>query len=156
MIEYFLKIDGIPGESRVDRHKDEIDVVSWSWGEAQTIVTSGGGGSTAGRVAMRDLQFSMQFNKASPLIMLACASGKHFPAAILTCRRGGQQDFLVIKLSNVIVSTYETAGQQQSPQLDMASLNFAKIEFEYREQSATGAPGTVVKAGWDVAASRPV
>jgi type VI secretion system secreted protein Hcp len=33
--DYFLKIDGIPGESTDSKHKDEIDVLSWSWGETQ-------------------------------------------------------------------------------------------------------------------------
>ncbi|MGH8729167.1 MAG: Hcp family type VI secretion system effector [Burkholderiales bacterium] len=158
MIEYFLKIDGIPGESQNDSHKGEIDVVSWSWGEAQTVVTSGGGGSAAARVTLRDLQCSMQVSKASPQLMLACASGKRIPIAVLSCRRAGerQQDFLLIKVSTVLVSAFETAGQQQSPLLDTVSLNFAKIEIEYREQSPTGAMGTAVKVGWDVAANRPV
>jgi type VI secretion system secreted protein Hcp len=156
MISYFLKIDGIPGESQDDRHRDEIEVVSWSWGEAQTIVTSGGGGSAAARVSMRDLQFAARASKASPHLMLACASGKRFPTAVLSCRKTGQQDFLVIRLSNVLVSSFETSGQEQSPPVDSASLNFAKIEIEYREQLQTGAAGTPIKVGWDVAANRPV
>ena len=28
----FWKLDGIKGESKDDKHKDEIDVLSWSWG----------------------------------------------------------------------------------------------------------------------------
>ena len=35
-VDYFLKIDGIDGESKDDKHKDEIDIESWSWGETQT------------------------------------------------------------------------------------------------------------------------
>ncbi|MGH2698518.1 MAG: type VI secretion system tube protein Hcp [Actinomycetota bacterium] len=29
-VDYFLKIDGIPGESQDAKHKDEIDVNAWS------------------------------------------------------------------------------------------------------------------------------
>jgi type VI secretion system secreted protein Hcp len=154
--QYFLRIDGVPGESQDDRHKGEIEVVSWSWGEAQTIVTSGGGGSAAAKVSMRDLQFVTRASKASPHLMLACASGKRFPTAVLSCRKTGQHDFLLIKLSNVLVSSFETSGQEQSAPVDSASLNFARIEFEYHEQLPTGAVAAPIRMGWDVAANRAV
>lgn len=32
-VDYFLKIDGIDGESTDNKHKNEIDVLSWSWGK---------------------------------------------------------------------------------------------------------------------------
>ena len=31
--DYFIKFDGIKGESADAKHKDEIDIESWSWGE---------------------------------------------------------------------------------------------------------------------------
>ena len=31
--DIFLKIDGVKGESQVKGHKDEIEVLSWSWGQ---------------------------------------------------------------------------------------------------------------------------
>ena len=31
-VDMFLKIDGIKGESKDSKHKDEIDVLAWSWG----------------------------------------------------------------------------------------------------------------------------
>lgn len=155
-IEYFLKIDGIEGESQDRHHKGELEVVSWSWGESQTIITSGGGGSTAGKVAMRDLQATMNVSKAAPALFLACASGKHFANATLTCRKKDGHDFLVITMSNVLVSTYEITGAAQGPPLDQLSLCYAKIKIEYREQQADGSLGLPIKSGWDVAANTPV
>ncbi len=32
-VDYFLKIDGIAGESTDDKHKEWIDVLSFSWGD---------------------------------------------------------------------------------------------------------------------------
>jgi type VI secretion system secreted protein Hcp len=46
-VDYFLKIDGIEGESLDEKHKGEIDVLSWSWGESQEGPTTGGGGGPA-------------------------------------------------------------------------------------------------------------
>ncbi len=34
-VDFFLKIDGIDGESADSKHKGDIDLASWSWGEAQ-------------------------------------------------------------------------------------------------------------------------
>ena len=34
--DMFLKLGDIKGESLDDKHKDEIDVLAWSWGEADS------------------------------------------------------------------------------------------------------------------------
>jgi type VI secretion system secreted protein Hcp len=52
-VDYFLKIDGIQGESKADRHKDEIDIESLSWGETQSGIFAVGGGGGAGKVSCR-------------------------------------------------------------------------------------------------------
>ena len=41
--DYFLKIDGIEGESKADKHKDEIDLQSFSWGATQSGSFAAGG-----------------------------------------------------------------------------------------------------------------
>src|SRR5215204_7076957 len=49
-IDYFLRIDGVPGESIDDKHKGEIDVEAWSWGESNPRPPEGvGGGAGKGR-----------------------------------------------------------------------------------------------------------
>ena len=84
----FLKIDGIPGESADKVHKDEIDLVAFSWGETNTgQATTGGGG--AGRSVAQDFHFVHHVDKATPLLFFACASGQHIKTAILTCRKAG-------------------------------------------------------------------
>src|ERR1700753_4105926 len=81
-VDYFLKIDGIEGESKDSKHKGEIDLDSWSWGANQSGTYHGGGGGGAGKVAMQDFHFVMKINKASPKLMLACASGEHIKKAV--------------------------------------------------------------------------
>jgi type VI secretion system secreted protein Hcp len=151
-IDYFLRIDGVPGESLDAKHKGEIDVESWSWGEAHPAPPGGGGGG-AGKVQMQDFNFTARFSKASPNLMLACASGKHFKGAVLTARKAGkgQQDFLTFSLSDVLVSAYQTGGAEgEVVPGDSVSLNFAKIQVEYKQQNPDGTLGGSIKAGWDV------
>jgi type VI secretion system secreted protein Hcp len=150
--DYFLKIDGISGESTDSKHKGEIEVLSWSWGETHPTPPTPGGGGSAGKVEMTDLHVSARLTKASPQLLLACASGKHLKSAVLTGRRGGgksQTEFLTFSLTDVLVSSFQTGGTTADAPLDSVSLNFAKIEVTYKEQSAKGGPGAVTRAGWD-------
>jgi type VI secretion system secreted protein Hcp len=141
-VDYFLKIDGIEGESKADKHKDEIEIQTFSWGATQSGTSAVGGGGGAGKVSMQDFHFAMGVNKATPILFLACAQGDHIKNAILTCRKAGkeQQEFLKITLSDVLVSSFQTGGQGAGDVVptDQISLNFAKIEVEYKEQDATG------------------
>jgi type VI secretion system secreted protein Hcp len=150
--DYFLKIDGISGESTDNKHKGEIEVLSWSWGETHPTPPTPGGGVSAGKVEMTDLHVSARLTKASPQLLLACASGKHLKSAVLTGRRGGgksQDEFLTFSLTDVLVSSFQTGGTTADAPLDSVSLNFAKIEVTYKEQSAKGGPGAATRVGWD-------
>src|SRR5438045_2751099 len=152
-VDYFLKIDGVPGESADSKHKDEIDLESWSWGVSQGGTMSFGGGGGAGKASFQDFHFVMKANKATPKLMLACASGEHIKKAVLTCRKAGkdQQEFLKITLSDLLVSSYQTGGSGHGDIVptDQISINFAKIEFEYKPQKADGSLDAPVKAGYD-------
>jgi type VI secretion system secreted protein Hcp len=159
-VDYFLKVDGIQGESKDSKHKDEIDVESWSWGETQSGTFAGGGGGGAGKVAMQDFHFVMRVNKASPKLLLACATGEHVKSAVLTCRKAGkeQQEYMKIKFSDCLVSSFQTGGSEGSDILpvDQISLNFAKIEYEYKEQKPDGTLGGATKAGYDLKQNKTV
>jgi type VI secretion system secreted protein Hcp len=159
-VDYFLKIDGIDGESQDSKHKGEIELHSWSWGEVQTGKSGSGGGGGAGKVAMQDIHFTSHISKASPKLSLACASGEHIKKAVLTCRKAGkeQQEFLKITFSDILVSSYQTGGSGQSDLIpvDQYSLNFSKIEMEYKEQKADGTLSGPVKSGWNLKENKAV
>jgi type VI secretion system secreted protein Hcp len=148
---YFLELDGIVGESKDARHPGEIELLSFSWGEIEAVAAAGGGGG-AGKVQLEDLHVVMKESKASPPLFLSCASGRHFKQAVLTGRTPGNVplEFLVIKLTDVVVSSYRTGGGTAAFPDDQVSLNFAKIEFTFTAQKPDGSPDVPVKAGWDV------
>ncbi|HEY4613282.1 MAG TPA: type VI secretion system tube protein Hcp [Bacteroidota bacterium] len=159
-VDYFLKLKGIDGESTDHKHKNAIDVESFSWGETNSGTHAGGGGGGAGKVAMQDFHFVMRINKASPKLMLACATGEHIADGTLICRKAGtdQQEFLNIKMTDLLVSSYQTGGSGHGDIVptDQISLNYAKIEFEYKEQKPDGSLGGAVKAGYDLKANKKV
>jgi type VI secretion system secreted protein Hcp len=150
--DYFLKIDGVEGESVDATHKGEIDVEAWNWGETQP---TGG----AGRVAMNDFTFTIKLSKASPKLFLACAEGDHIKEGWLTARRAAGKEtdyFLKWRFSDLQVSSYQTGAAAGDAPQDQVALRFAKIEVEYKEQRADGSFGAGLKAGWDVKASHKI
>jgi len=156
-VDYFLKIDGVAGESKDQKHKDEIELEAFSWGASQQTAHAGGGGGAAGKVSMQDFHFVMRTSKASPKLFLACATGQHLKSAVLTARKAGkdQQEFLIYKFTDLLMSSYQTGGSEGGDvPTDNVSFNFSKIEVQFRPQSPTGQLGTAVKAGWDVKANK--
>lgn len=150
--EYFLQIDGIPGESQDSRHKDAIEISSYSWGTSNPSTLGAGGGGGSGKVSMQDFHFTMHVSKASPQLFLAVATGKHFPKAELFIRKAGgeQQEYLKWTLTDVMVTSYQTGGANGDIPTEQVSLNFTKIQMEYKPQMADGSLGSAVKAGWDL------
>jgi type VI secretion system secreted protein Hcp len=152
-VDYFLKIKGIDGESTDKSHGKEIDILSWSWGASNAGSHSSGGGGGAGKVSFQDFSFAMRVNKASPKLLLACASGDHIPEALLTCRKAGktQQEYLKIKFSEIHITSFQTGGSQGDVvPIDSISISFGKMEYEYYPQKADGSLDAKVPIHWSV------
>ena len=160
LVDYFLKIDGISGESPDAKHKGEIDLEAFSWGATNVGAQPGGPGRAPGKVTLQDLHFTTKVNKASPMLFLACATGKHIKQAILTARKAGksQQEFLIIKMTDVLISSYQASGSEagDEPPMDQVSFNFGRLDYEYRPEKPDGSLAPPVKAGWDVKKNQPV
>src|SRR5437667_12442811 len=104
--DYLLEIDGIKGESHDSKHKDTIEVESFSWGASHPGSFASGGGGGTGKVSFQDIHFVSSVNKASPLIAKAVATGQHIKKAVLTVRKAGgkQEELYKIQLEDVLVS----------------------------------------------------
>ena len=141
-VDYFLKIKDIPGESQDEKHKGEIEMQSWSWGVSNTGTSASGGGSGAGKSSPQDFHFVMNVSKASPKLMQACANGAHLDEAIVIARKAGkgQQEYLKWTFTEGFVSSYQTGGSGHSDvtPTDQISLNFAKVQIDYKEQDKGG------------------
>jgi type VI secretion system secreted protein Hcp len=151
--DYFLKLDGITGESPDSKHKGEIDVLSFSFGETLTGAPAPGGGGGAGKVQMSDFSFTARTTKASPQLFLSCAQGKHIKQAVLTVRKAGQaqQEYIKLKLTDVLISSYTIGGVEGDDRpVDTFALNFVKLSFDYFAQKADGSLDAGTHAGWDL------
>jgi type VI secretion system secreted protein Hcp len=140
--DYLLEIDGIKGESQDEKHKETIEVDSFSWGASNSGSFSSGTGGGTGKVSFQDIHFVTSVNKSSPLVAKATATGQHIKKATLYVRKAGgkQEEFYKIVLEDVLVSSYQSGGHSGGNQVptDQFSLNFAKIDFEYSPQDEKG------------------
>ena len=155
--DYLLEIDGIKGESKDAKHKDTIEVDSFSWGLSHPGSFSAGSGGATGRASFQDIHFTTTVNKASPQLALSCATGKHFDKVTLYVRKatggGGQAEYYKIELKGVMISSYQAGGHagDESMPTDQFSLNYAKIEFVYKTQSDKGVLGPDIMMEYNVA-----
>ena len=123
--DYFLQITGVAGESTDAKHKGWIDVEAWSWGETNAGSVSAGGGAGAGKVQPQDLQIATRTSKASPKLLLACATGQHMKEAKLVGVHAGptQQEYITVSITDVLISSYQTSGSEGDIAMDQVSLN---------------------------------
>ena len=144
--DMFLKLSGVKGESVDEKHKDEIDVLSWSWG-----TSTGTGKVKRGTIApqcIQDLTLTKLVDSSSPQLIMNGVLGEVAKEGTLTMRKAGkgQQEFLILKMTDVLVTSYQTGGAagSESQLMDQVVLNFSSIQGEYRPQKPDGSLGTPV------------
>jgi type VI secretion system secreted protein Hcp len=155
--DIFAKIGDIKGESLDNKHPDEVEVLSWSWGVTQSGSLAHGGGGGEGKASFHDVNFTHHVDKASPVLMKACATGEHIKEATITVRKAGQgqQDFLIIKMSDVIVtSVASSVDSEGAATAESVALEFAKVDLEYKPQKPDGSLDVGLHFKYDLKANK--
>ena len=155
-VSIFARIGTIQGESQDDKHKDEIEVLSWSWGVSQSGTVAHGGGGGEGKATFQDFNFTHYVDKASPVLMTACATGEHIKDATITVRKAGEdeQEYLVIQMTDVLVTSVSTSGSEGDTPMEAVALAFAKVDLEYTPQKSDGSLDAGVHFTYDLKANR--
>ena len=154
--DIFAKIGDIKGESLDAKHKDEVEVLSWSWGVSQSAGLAPGSGASTGKASFHDFVITHHIDKASPLLLKACATGEHIKEATITVRKAGskaQQDYLIVKMSDVVVGNVSQSAADAAT-AETVSLVFAKVEYEYKPQKADGSLDAGVFFKFDIKNSK--
>jgi len=152
--DMFIKIGDIKGESIDVKHRDEIDVLAWSWGMSNSGTTHSGGGGGAGKANVQDFSFTKYVDLSTPDLMLGTLNGQHFDQATFTVRKAGgtQLEFLKITFDEVLVTSVSTGGSGGEDRLtENITLNFAKVKVEYTPQKQDGSGGQTKTITWDIA-----
>ncbi len=155
--DIFAKIGDIKGESLDAKHKDEVEVLSWSWGVSQNISPSSGGGGGQGKPTFNDFNFTHRVDKASPILLKSCATGSHIKEATITVRKAGkgQQEFLIIKMSDILITSVQmSVTNDAAGTAENVALQFAKVNLEYKPQKADGTLDAGLHFKYDIKGNR--
>lgn len=158
-VDMFLDLseDKIDGESLDSKYKDKIQVLAWSWGISQSGTTHQGPGGGAGKANFQDLSVTKYYDKASPNLQKACATGQHLKKAILICRKAGgdQLDYITITMENALITSVSTGGSGGEDRFtENISINFGKFKIEYVVQDDKGKGKAGPEFSYDIAASK--
>ena len=154
--DMFMKIGDVKGESIDVKHKDEIDVLAWSWGMSNSGTTHSGSGGDVGKANVQDFSFTKYVDLSTPDLMLSTLNGQHFDQATFTVQKAGgtHLEFLKITFEEVIVTSVSTGGSGGEDRLtENITLNFAKVKVEYTPQKQDGSGGPTKTITWDIAAN---
>ena len=154
-VDTFLKLGDIKGESKDAKHAGEIDVLSWSFGVSQTGTMGTGGGGGAGKANFSDVNIMHAVDKASPVLMTKCAVGEHIKEGTLVSRKAGkgQQEYLIIKMSDIFVTGVQPSSAGEQP-MESVSMQFAKIDLEYKPQKLDGSLDAGIHFVYDIKTSK--
>jgi type VI secretion system secreted protein Hcp len=138
-VDYFLKLDGIQGESVDDKHKNEIQILSWSWGASNVSSVAGTGGSGAGKVDLSDISFMLHFDKSSPKFFKSCCAGAHIPTGTLTATKAGSdgKPYLKVDFKELFVTSLQFSAAGEVPAVSL-SFSYDEIKIDYSAQDEKG------------------
>ena len=138
-VDYFLKLDGIQGESVDDKHKDEIQIMSFSWGGSQTSSVSGTGGSGAGKVDLSDFSIMINFDKATPKFFKSMCAGTHIKTGELSAIKSGAdgKPYLKVDFKELFVSSLQISASSEIPTVSV-SFTYNEIKMNYSVQDEQG------------------
>jgi type VI secretion system secreted protein Hcp len=148
----FLKIQTIPGESRDDAHKGEIDIYKWHLGLESAGAATSRGGLSAGRTSFQELNVGKHVDASTTGLMLACAKGTHIQEAKLTVRKAGgnRLDYMIITMRDVLVSSVRHSGSPEETEVvESITLGYAHLQVVYIGQTADGRPEAPKEFNWD-------
>lgn len=152
-VDMYLRLDGINGESQNADHKDEIDVLAWSWSISSDVQINGGG-SSASVPAIYPISITKYIDLASPKLMEQTLNGKAIPTAKLSVDRAGgtkSTDYVEISLTNVFITSVSTGVSGGEDRLtENVSLAFETICFKYFELDELGGTASTPETCYSV------
>jgi type VI secretion system secreted protein Hcp len=138
-VDYFLKLDGIEGESADSNHKNEIQLMSWSWGASQVSSVAGTGGSGAGKADLSDFSLMTYFDKATPKFFKSIGAGTHIASGTLSAVKSGAQGkpYLKVDFAEIFVTSLQISGSSEVPTAAI-SFTYNEIKIDYSVQDEKG------------------
>ncbi|MCW1384101.1 Ig-like domain-containing protein, partial [Novosphingobium sp. KCTC 2891] len=156
-VTYYIKIDGIAGDSVSKDHKGWFEVSSYQLGANNTASLFGGAG--AGKAEFSDLNIALAGTTALTALLASSAAGKHIAAVEIEGVSGGATPSTVfdLTLNDVLVSSVNSGtGGGDGALSTSVSFGYSRIGLVTTEQNPDGSPGDRYEFGWDLATAKVI
>ena len=143
-VDYFLEVNGVPGESLDAKQAKSIDVEAFSWG--------GSVADKKGGVSLNDLNVSKRVDLASPALFQRMVQGTTIPSVELIGRKAGETQFIFLRycLQDVQVTSIQQSGAGGGDTAnENVSFRYGSFSQQYTSQNSDGKSGQTVFAGWN-------
>ena len=151
---YFLKLDGIDGESLDKDHKGWSDISAFTSSFHLPDRGSAGSSRRRGAAILEDISCVKELDKSSPKIQEALIMGKVIPKVeihLTSSSNGMSQTYYSYELKNVMITSYNISGQSDvGLPMDEFSLSYEEIKVTYTEYDSNGRKKGNVEYTWKV------
>jgi type VI secretion system secreted protein Hcp len=142
--DMFLKLEGIDGESTDDKHKGEMEILSFSWGcNSQASIGSASTGGGASKATFQEFQITKMADLASPKMALISANGGHIKTGKISIRKAGgdagQMDYQTYELETIFITGMQFSSGGDGLTVESLTLAPTKFKWKYSQQDDTGA-----------------
>ncbi len=140
---YFLDVPDVPGESTDSAHRDEIDVLAWSWGMRRAVDAG------TGRLSKPEydtLLATKYVDRSTTELMRRFVDGTVIREDVRLSAAApvgeSRVDYLTVLLSNVLVVSHDVSTVEGSGPVEVVGLAFEAVDVTYR---LFGAGGSVIE-----------
>lgn len=175
MKDIYIEFKGsdIKGDSRDSRHKDQIEVSTWSHSirQPKSATASSSGGHTAERCEHDEMMFTKDIDGASPKLYQACSAGLVINDVVVYFYRahGGRNaagdpgetqnrhQYLKVELKNVVIASVAPTVASEGIPTEAFSLKYSAVKWTYDELNIDGnKSGKVnIQGAWNLARNTP-
>ncbi len=138
-VDYFLKLDGVEGESEDEKHKKQIQLMSFSWGASNTSSVSGTGGSGAGKANLSDFNVMTNFDKSTPELFKNLTKGTHFKTGSMEAVKSGAdgKPYLKVDFKELFCTGLQISASSEVPAVAL-TFSYNEIKIDYYAQNEQG------------------
>jgi type VI secretion system secreted protein Hcp len=129
--DYFLRLDGIDGESTTRNYEKWIEIQSYAFGASNATSGTGSGAGT-GKAQFDDFAFTKLLDTASPGILEHLLLGKHLASAELdiVLAGGNPAKLFAYTFTDVLFADVAHSGAIPDRPLESVTFAFGKLKVE--------------------------
>ena len=148
----------VPGESKTDGHLNEIELLSFSHQVSMPMTGDPSNTKrTSGTAMVSEFVISKLLDKATPVLNQKCCQGQDLGVVTITIYQNDQGTVIPLMtytLTNTLVSSVSIGGGAGGIPSETVTLNFTKLQWDYKAQKSEGAQEGTASAKWDLAANK--